>query len=97
VYFILKGEYRGLTHLAELGWTCVVRKRMVNGLDHRLGPTLRSGDGKDRPVVQQGFDLFWNDAPLQSVKGRDMLPLVPGRSCERCRKCAPKALVTCEG
>jgi hypothetical protein len=30
---------------------------------------------KIRPVVQQGFDLFWKDTPLQSVKGCDMLPL----------------------
>jgi hypothetical protein len=32
-YFIVRGEYRGLTLLAELGWACVVRRRMVNGLD----------------------------------------------------------------
>jgi hypothetical protein len=56
-----------------------------------------SVDGFDRLVVHQGFDLFWNDAPLQSVKGCDMLPLVPGRSCEHCRKGALKALVTYEG
>jgi hypothetical protein len=56
-----------------------------------------SVDGKDRPVVQQGFDLFWKDTPLQSVKGCDMLPLVPGRSCERCRKGALKALIPCVG
>jgi hypothetical protein len=43
--------------------------------------------------VQQGFDLFWKDTPLQSVKGCDMLPLVPGRSCERGRKGALKALI----
>ena len=35
-------------------------------------------DGNVRPVEQQGFDLFWKDTPLQSVKGCDMLPLVPG-------------------
>jgi hypothetical protein len=50
-------------------------------------------DGKDRSVVQQGFDLFWKDTHLQSVKGCDMLPLVPGRSCERGRKGALKALL----
>jgi hypothetical protein len=43
--------------------------------------------------VQQGFDLFWKDTPLQSVKRCDMLPLVPGRSCERGRKGALKALL----
>ena len=51
--------------------------------------------GKIRPVVQQGFDLFWKDTPLQSVKRCDMLPLVPGRSCERGRKGALKALYLC--
>jgi hypothetical protein len=45
--------------------------------------------------VQQGFDLFWKDTPLQRVKGCDMLPLVPGRSCERGRKGALKALYLC--
>jgi hypothetical protein len=60
-------------------------------------PHQGSVDGKDRLVVQQGFDLFWKDTPLQSVKGCDMLPLVPGRTCERCRKCALKALVPCVG
>jgi hypothetical protein len=60
-------------------------------------PHQGSVDGKDRSVVQQSFDLFWNDAPLQSVKGCDMLPLVPGRSYERCGKGALKALVTFVG
>jgi hypothetical protein len=50
-------------------------------------------DGKDRPVVHQGFDLSWKDAHLQSVKGCDMLPLVPGMSCKRHRKGALKALL----
>jgi hypothetical protein len=53
--------------------------------------------GKIRSVVQLGFDLFWKDTPLQSVKRCDMLPLVPGRSCERCRKGALKALISCVG
>jgi hypothetical protein len=53
--------------------------------------------GKTRLVVHKGFDLFWNDAPLQSVKGCGMLPLVPGWRCERCRKSADKALVNCVG
>jgi hypothetical protein len=35
-------------------------------------PHQGSVDGKDRPVVQQGFDLFWKETPLQSVKGCDM-------------------------
>jgi hypothetical protein len=58
-------------------------------------PHQGSVDGKDRPVVQQGFDLSWKYIPLQSVKGCDMLPLVPGRSCERRRKGALKALQLC--
>ena len=33
-----------------------------------------------------------NNAPLQSVKRCSMLPLVPGRSCERCRKGTHKVL-----
>jgi hypothetical protein len=60
-------------------------------------PHQGSVDGNVRPVVQQGFDLFWKDTPLQSVKRYDMLPLVPGRSCERCRKGALKALIPCVG
>jgi hypothetical protein len=56
-------------------------------------PHQGSVDEKVRPVVQQGFDLFWKDTPLQSVKRCDILPLVPGRSCERCKKGALKALV----
>jgi hypothetical protein len=60
-------------------------------------PHQGSVDGKDRSVVQQGFDLFWMDTPLQSVKGCDMLPLVLGRRYERYRKCALKALVPCVG
>jgi hypothetical protein len=60
-------------------------------------PHQGSVDGKDRPVVHQGFDLFWKDTPLQSVKGCDMLPLVPGRSCECSRKGALKALIPCVG
>jgi hypothetical protein len=52
-------------------------------------------DGNVRPVVQQGFDLFWKDTPLQSVKRCDMLPLAPGRSCERGRKGALRALHLC--
>jgi hypothetical protein len=40
-YLIMRGEYRGLTLLAELGWACIVRRRMVNGLDQWLGPTPR--------------------------------------------------------
>jgi hypothetical protein len=63
-YFIVRGEYQGLNLLVRIGWACVVRRRMVNGLDHWLGPTPGSVDGKDRPVVQQGFDLFWIDTPL---------------------------------
>jgi hypothetical protein len=38
-------------------------------------PHQGSVDRNVRPVVQQGFDLFWKDTPLQSVKGCDMLPL----------------------
>jgi hypothetical protein len=38
----------------------------------RLSPLVASHqgsvDGKDRPVVQQDFDLFWKDTPLYSVK-----------------------------
>jgi hypothetical protein len=60
-------------------------------------PHQGSVDGKERPIVQQGFDLFWNNAPLQSVQRCDMLPLVPGRICKRCRKGALKALITCVG
>jgi hypothetical protein len=56
-------------------------------------PHHGSVDGNVRPVVQQGFDLFWKDKPLQSVKRCDMLPLVPGRSCERGRKGVLKALL----
>jgi hypothetical protein len=33
-----------------------------------------SVDGKECLVVQQGFDLFWNNTPLQSVQRCDMLP-----------------------
>ena len=55
-------------------------KGAVIGLDHRLGPTpKRVWTGKTRPVVQQGFDLFWMYAPLQSVKRCDMLPLASGK------------------
>jgi hypothetical protein len=32
--------------------------------------------GKIRPVVQQGFDIFWKDTPLSSVQRCDLLPLV---------------------
>jgi hypothetical protein len=60
-------------------------------------PHQGSVNGNVHPVVQQGFDLFWKDTPLQSVKGYDMLPLVLGRSCERCRKGALKALIPCDG
>src|SRR6266480_5802208 len=49
-------------------------------LGSSTGPhTKESVDGKDRPVVQQGFDLFWMYAPLQSVKRCDMLPLASGK------------------
>jgi hypothetical protein len=60
-------------------------------------PHHGSVDGNVRPVVQQGFDLFWKDTPLQSVKRYDMLLLVPGRSYERGRKYALKALIPCVG
>jgi hypothetical protein len=60
-------------------------------------PHHGSVDGNVRPVVQQGFDLFWKDTPLQSVNGCDMLPHVLGRSCERGRKGALKALIPCVG
>jgi hypothetical protein len=60
-------------------------------------PHQGSVDGNVRPVVQQGFDLFWKDTPLQSVKGCDMLPLVLRRSCGRCRKGALKALIPSVG
>jgi hypothetical protein len=56
-------------------------------------PHHGSVDGNVRPVAQQGFALFWKDTPLQSVKRCDMLPLVPGRSCERGRKGVLKALI----
>jgi hypothetical protein len=60
-------------------------------------PHHGSVDGNVRPVVQQGFDLFWKDTPLQSVKRCDMLPLVLGRSYKRGRKGALKALIPCVG
>jgi hypothetical protein len=67
-------------------------------LGSMTGPhTKEVWTGKIRLVVQQGFDLFWKDTPLQSVKRCDILPLVPGRSCERCRKGALKALIPCVG
>jgi hypothetical protein len=85
------------TLLAWIGWACIVWRRTVNGLDQWLGPTPRKCGRASYSDVQQGFDLFWNDAPLQSVKGCDMLPLVLGRSYKRCRKGALKALVPCVG
>jgi hypothetical protein len=41
--------------------------------------------------------ISFGRTPLQSEKGCDMLPLVPGRSCERGRKGALKAQIPCVG
>jgi hypothetical protein len=96
-YFIIGGEYQGLNLLAWIGWACVVRRRQWMTWINDWAPHQGSVDGNVRPVVQQGFDLFWKDTPLQSVKRCDMLPPVLGRSCECCRKGALKALITCVG
>src|SRR6266480_1082779 len=54
-------------------------KGAVIGLDHRPGPTQRKCGQAHDLEVQQGFDLFWMYAPLQSVKRCDMLPLASGK------------------
>jgi hypothetical protein len=69
MYFIGRGEYQGLNLLclAELGWHALCREGWRMAWINDWAPHQGSMDGKDRPVMQQGFDLFWNDAPLQSV------------------------------
>jgi hypothetical protein len=83
---------RDITCLRELGGHALCGGGS-NGLDQWLGPTPRKCGQAHDSVVQQDFDLFWNDTPLESVKGCNMLPLVPGRSCECGRKGALKALI----
>jgi hypothetical protein len=91
-YFIVGVNIRGITCLRELGGHALCGGGS-NGLDQWLGPTPRKCGRAHDSVVQQDFDLFWNDTPLQSVKGCNMLPLVLGRSCECSRKGALKALI----
>jgi hypothetical protein len=96
-YFIGRDEYHGYS--ACMNWVGMhCEKKDDEWLGSITGPhTKEVWMGKVRPVVQQGFDLFWKDIPLQSVKRYDILPLVPGRSYERCREGSLKALVPCVG
>jgi hypothetical protein len=89
-----EGWISGFDPLGRVGVGMHCAEKEGEWLGSMTGPhTKEVWTGKIRPVVQQGFDLFWKDTPLQSVQRCDMLPLVRGRSCERYRKGALKALI----
>jgi hypothetical protein len=55
-------------------------------------PHQGSVDGKDRPVVQQGFDLLWVQVTTSAECTKSIkILLVPGRSCERGSKGAHRS------
>jgi hypothetical protein len=62
----------------QMGGSAGSRRRIVIGLDHRLGPIQRKCGQAHDSEVQQGFDLLW-------------VLSVSGRSCERGRKGAHRS------